>query len=213
MDLTEHPPRSLHAQFVTAAEEGPADLEARVVREGRSATFLRAELRTGGRTVVRASIVAGTSRPGPAIDDPSPPDVEAPEDLSELKLPAEVVPFAQHLEYRPSGGNGGLASGRAQILGWIRFRDERPLDAVAATVLVDAPPPAMYGALPAPLPIPTADLYVQYAARTTPNAGPWSLVRIVTSSCGDGWCVDDSQVWDRAGRLLASARQTRLVLS
>jgi hypothetical protein len=125
----------------------------------------------------------------------------------------EFVPFSQHLEYRPSGDGGGLATGRAQILGWIRFRDGRALDDVAATVLVDAPPPALYGALPAPVPIPTADLCVQYAPSTArDDADPWSLVRIVTSSAGEGWCVDDSEVWDRDGRLLATARQTRLVL-
>jgi acyl-coenzyme A thioesterase PaaI-like protein len=210
-DLTEHPPRSLHVQFVAAAEEGPADIDATVVREGRSATFVDAMMSSGDRLVAKASIVLGAARPGPAISA-SPPFVEALENLAELNPPVDFVPFSQHLEYRPSGDNGGLASGRAQIFGWIKFRDDRPLDEVAATVLVDAPPPALYGALVHMVPVPTADLYVQYAGGAARADDPWSLVRIVTSAAGDGWCVDDSEVWDRTGRLIATARQTRLVL-
>jgi acyl-CoA thioesterase len=211
-DLTDHPARSLHVQFVAAAAEGPADIDATVVREGRSATFVDALMSSGDRLVAKSSIVLGATRPGPGISGPPAPAVEQPEDLPELTPPVDFVPFSQNLEYRPSGDNGGLASGRAQILGWIRFRDDRPVDGAAATILVDAPPPALYGALVHPVPIPTADLHVQYAGVTELHDDPWSLVRIVTSSAGDGWCVDDSEVWDRSGRLVATARQTRLVL-
>ena len=209
--LSDAPPRALHVQFVAAAEEGPAEVDARVVREGRSATFVEASLCSGERTVARASVVLGSARSGPEIPGPAAPPVPPPDALPELTPPVDFVPFSQHLEYRPFGDGGGLASGKAQIFGWIRFRDDRPVDEVAATLLVDAPPPALYGALPAPVPIPTADLYVQYFPGAL-HADPWALVRIVTSSAGDGWCVDDSEVWDRAGRLVASSRQTRLVL-
>ena len=61
-----------------------------------------------------------------------------------------------------------------------------------ATILADAPPPALYGALDVPVAIPTADLYVQYSPGVTPIDDPWALVRIRTTSAGDGWCVDDS---------------------
>ena len=210
-DLTDAPARSLHVQFAAVAEEGPADVEAHVVREGRSANFVTATLSTGDRLVARGAIVLGGPRQGPDVAAKKPPPVEPPEDLPELAPPVDFVPFSQHLEYRPSGANGGLASGQAQIFGWIRFRDDRPLDEQATTVLLDAPPPALYGALDVPVPIPTADLYVQYAA--TSSDDPWALVRIRTTQAGDGWCVDDSEVWDRSGRLLATARQTRLVLA
>jgi acyl-CoA thioesterase len=145
MSLTDQRPRSLHVQFPAAAAEGTADLEAAIVRQGRSAAFVEASVRSGDATVARASVVLGGVRPG--IDVP------------------------------------GLT-----------------------------PPPALYGALEVPVPVPTADLYVHFAGGASASTDPWALVRIGTSSAGDGWCVDDSEVWDRDGRLLASARQTRLVL-
>ena len=38
------------------------------------------------------------------------------------------------------------------------------------------------------------------------------LTRIATRTAGDGWCVEDSEVWTPEGRLLAQSRQTRRVL-
>ncbi|MEV6341576.1 hypothetical protein AB0M12_43515 [Nocardia vinacea] len=38
------------------------------------------------------------------------------------------------------------------------------------------------------------------------------LVRATNVSTGGGWSVDDIDIWDRGGALIASARQTRRVL-
>ncbi|CAM5712784.1 putative protein OS=Streptomyces albaduncus OX=68172 GN=FHS32_001851 PE=4 SV=1 [Streptomyces griseoloalbus] len=38
-----------------------------------------------------------------------------------------------------------------------------------------------------------------------------SLVRIRTDHAGGGWALDDSAVWSAEGRLLAAARQARVV--
>lgn len=38
------------------------------------------------------------------------------------------------------------------------------------------------------------------------------LVRAANVSTCDGWSVDDTDIWDRYGVLLATARQTRRVL-
>lgn len=206
--LTAHPPRSMHVQLSSAAAEGPADVQAVLVREGRSALFADVTLRSGGEIRARASVVLGDVRPGPAVSGPTPPQVGPPEDIAELEFPREFVPFAQHLEYRPSAGQ--IGAGQADVHSWVRFRDGRMLDAAAATVLVDAMPPALYGKLPSPVPIPTADLYVSFSVATAVDG--WSLLRIATRTAADGWCVDDSEVWTRDGLLLASGRQTRLVL-
>src|SRR4051812_29473385 len=86
--LSEHPPRSLHVQFAAAANEGTADVEATVVREGRSAAFVEAAMRVGEVTIARASVVLGGSRPGPSVSPPPPPRLDPPEDLPELVPPA-----------------------------------------------------------------------------------------------------------------------------
>src|SRR3954471_11965273 len=81
--LSEHPPRSLHVQFASAADEGTAEVEASIVREGRSAAFVRAALRVGAVPIARASVVLGGSRPGPAVQAPRPPRLDPPDALPE----------------------------------------------------------------------------------------------------------------------------------
>jgi acyl-CoA thioesterase len=60
--------------------------------------------------------------------------------------------------------------------------------------------------------VPTAELTVHFTDalddRTTQG---WALVRIRTAQAGGGWSVDDSEVWAADGRLLALARQARVV--
>lgn len=207
--LTDDPPRSLHAEFPAPAPEGNADIETELIRQGRSATFVTAGLRSDGRVVARASVVFGPARPGPTIAAP-PPGVEPPQNLDELVVPAALVPFTQHFEYRPSQRPFAMDGGPAELMGWVRFRDGRAIDERAATVIADAIPPALYRGLSLPVPIPTAQLSLQFCC---PGAAEgWALVRIVTRSAGEGWCVDDSDVWTQEGRHVASARQTRLVL-
>lgn len=208
--LTERPVRSLYVQFLAAPAEGPAVITAQLDREGRSTTAASADLMSAGAVAVRASAVLGPSAAGPSLLGPRPPDVEPPDVLPPLELPPDMAPFAQRLEFRLSRRTQPFSGGPAELVVWARFRDGRPLDAVSATVMVDATPPALYGTLRSPVAVPTVDLSVQYPGADATEG--WVLLGIATRSCGQGWCVDDSDVWAADGTVLASARQTRLVL-
>ncbi|NEC48200.1 thioesterase family protein, partial [Actinospica acidiphila] len=60
--------------------------------------------------------------------------------------------------------------------------------------------------------VPTAEMTVHFTdALDDGPAHGWSLVRIRTDHAGGGWAVDDSAVWTADRRLLAAARQTRVV--
>jgi acyl-CoA thioesterase len=95
----------------------------------------------------------------------------------------------------------------------MRFRDDRPLDAEAATVLTDALPPALFATWTTPRPVPSAELTVHFgtALDDAPGAG-WALARIRAEHAGSGWAMDDAAVWSQAGRLLALGRQSRRIL-
>ena len=67
------------------------------------------------------------------------PDGAGPGRLPPLALPRRLAEFARHLEIRPATTARPLAGGeQAELVAWMRFRDDRPLDAEAATVLTDA---------------------------------------------------------------------------
>ncbi|GAB3668149.1 thioesterase family protein [Nocardioides korecus] len=200
-------PRSLHAVFLEPAAEGELALDAAVVREGGSSIVVSV---TAG-DAVRATVVAGRPR-GDAVVPAEPlPDVPGPEECDETPLPADVVPFSQHLRFRFATAARPFASGpEAQLVAWARLVDDVPLDHAALVMLVDAMPPAAYAVAATPVAVPTVDLTVSFT--DAPPASGWVLLRITTRSAAGGWCLDDSEVWDADGRLLARGRQTRRVL-
>ncbi|MET8244348.1 hypothetical protein ABZV31_07880 [Streptomyces sp. NPDC005202] len=133
--------------------------------------------------------------------------------LRPVDLPVELAPCAQQLEMRPATDDLPLAGGdQAELVAWVRFADERALDAAAVVTLTDVLPPALYARWHTPRPVPTAELTVHFTDALDHGAFEgWALVRIRTQQAGAGWAVDDSAVWAVDGRLLALARQARVI--
>lgn len=208
-------PRALTAQFLQVLGEGDVAVTAALLREGGSSSTVRAELlHPDGTPAVTALVTSGRSREaGAGYTAVAPPAVPGWQDCEALELPVELVPFAANLEFRPAAGTPLSGGPVAELVAWVRLRGDDPLDAAALTVLVDAMPPALYAATAVPVPVPTVELSVSYASGLDdePVRG-WALTRIATRTAGDGWCVDDCEVWAPDGRLLVQSRQTRRVL-
>ncbi|WP_084541526.1 acyl-CoA thioesterase [Nocardioides alkalitolerans] len=199
--------RSLTVLLLERAPEGSLGFVAEPLRVGGSSAVVAVE----AEGVARATLVGGSSRGVSTLSAVPAPDVPGPDECPDLPLPVDFVPFSQHLRFRAATDVRPLAGDtRAELVVWARFVVDTPLDAAALTVLVDALPPALYGATALPVAVPTVELTVSFTE--APEAEGWVLLRIVTREAAGGWCVDDSEVWDRDGRLLAQARQTRRVL-
>lgn len=209
-------PRSLHAHFLTVPPLGEVRLAGRLLREGGSSAV--AEVGVRGRDedeqAVFATVVAGRGRgPAPSYDAVPAPEVPPVHDCDVLVLPADLVPFSQHFAFHPAtpampGGGGDLA----ELVAWVRPHVRVPVDAAVLTVLLDVMPPALYAIRTTPVPVPTVELSASFTGAEVGDDSRWLLCRIATRQAADGWCVDDSEVWSRGGRLLAQARQTRRVL-
>jgi acyl-CoA thioesterase len=216
-EVAGRPLRSLAVSFLRALPEGPADVTAELVRSGRSTSVVdTAVLTADGRPGVTGRAVLGPPATGPSYDRAA-AAVPPPEDLPPLVMPEEMLSFARfsgNVDFRPVSTPPFSGAGDPDLLAWARMRDGRPVDVAVSAFLVDAMPPALFGLLDGPAAVPTVDLTVSWLADL--DAEPvddWVLLRITTRRAADGWCVDDSEVRARDGRLLALGRQTRLVLS
>ncbi|WP_165989139.1 thioesterase family protein [Streptomyces sp. YIM 98790] len=206
------PLRALHANLLGAVREPRAEIGVELLRTGRSVTTARADLTTGGRTAVTATATfgpGGPGRPWPGRPLPGVPDAD-----SRPAFRGAVVDFADHIDIRPADDRLPLSGGEEpELTAWMRLRTP-PADATeAALILLDAPPPALYGILREPLAIPT----VEFAAHLTDAVadaapGAWMLTRIRTEHAAAGWCVDNCTLWTADGTLLATGRQTRRLL-
>ncbi|GAA4061471.1 acyl-CoA thioesterase II [Streptomyces shaanxiensis] len=208
-----HPVRMLTTHYLAPVDESPLHFSGTAPATGRRTATCVFTGHQNGEPVLLGSALFGAGRPGPSHDGHPAPQVPGPQDCVPLELPEELSPFARQLAIRPATDDLPLAGGdKAELTAWIRFLDGRALDAPTAVTLTDVLPPALYARWRTPCPVPTAELTVHLTdALDDGTHEGWALVRIRTEHAGNGWAVDDSAVWSADGRLLALARQSRVV--
>jgi len=102
----------------------------------------------------------------------------------------------------------GTPSGRALVRGWCAFRDTRPVDALALTLMCDALPPAMFNLSGAPGWVPT--VHLSFYLRGVPAPGP-IIAEFATHHLHGGMFEEDGLLWDSTGALVAQSRQLALL--
>ena len=88
--------------------------------------------------------------------------------------------------------------------GWLRLRDERPLDAATLVALTDSWFPAVMRT--EPVAVPTLELTVHLRGRL-PREPDWTLGRYRTRLARHGFLEEDAEIFSREGELLAQSRQ------
>ncbi|MCB1693347.1 MAG: thioesterase family protein [Pseudomonadales bacterium] len=102
------------------------------------------------------------------------------------------------------------AAGKAEISGWIRFRDEAAPDPIAPVLFSDTFPPSVFGLLGAVGWVPTLELTVHCRR---PMTSGWVLGRMATEDLRDGRMIENGCLWDEQGRVIAQSRQLALVMN
>jgi hypothetical protein len=201
------------AHYLRAPDPGPADIEATVLRAGRSASQLRVRMSQDGRDCVEALLTTGRLDPADApywaAGLPS-PGTHAYEDCEPLAwgLPdGRHVAIMRQVEVRLEPGSAGFMrgspSGRGELRGWLSLPAGEPFDPVSLLYAVDAFPPATFDVEMSGW-VPTFELTAY--VRAVPAPGP---VRVLQrAQLIQGHRVDEACfVWDREGRLVAQATQ------
>jgi acyl-CoA thioesterase len=205
-------PRSLTIHLLAPIASGDVELDPRLEREGGTMSAASLRIVQGGATVATALASFGDARP--AIDriEGAMPSVLPPERLEPL-LDLPVPESEMQVEHRPAAGTLPLSgSDRADLVSWMRLVANRPVDVYDATHLADSLAPALYGALTEYVPMPSTDITLHYAAQPW-SESPWVLAAVHNRFAGDGYAVEDGELWSPDGRLLLRSRQLRRVLA
>jgi acyl-CoA thioesterase len=213
----EREPRSLTLHHLSTPAVGPATVEVTEERSGRTLTSASARLVQDGRTRVLALAALG----GPYAPEPSfgaPPPQLAPFDESE---PIEWIPpgfpIVERFDLRPEIGPLPFVQAAAPDAvsgGWMRLREERPLDAPLLALYADAWWPAIFVREPLPIGVPTVDLTVHFRAPGALAAlepGTPVVVRFTTRTAREGYFEEDGELWAPDGTLLAISRQLAIL--
>lgn len=210
----DHPVRAADIRFLGRPASGGFALRVTELPIGRSTTMLEVVAEQADTAVAAATVTLGAATPTatPAHAARPAPAVPAPEDCAEFRLPPEIVPVGAHFVIRPAAGPLPLSGAdEAMMCAWIALDPALAVDAPSLAVLADALPPGLFPLLEAPVAVPTVTLSLHLHADATGVDAP-VLVRAATVTSGAGWSVDDIDIWDRRGVLLATARQSRRVL-
>ncbi len=211
-----HPdPFTVTAHYLSPMQHAPVDVEVEVIRSGRAHSTAMARMLQDGRERVRVLANYGdhSQSQGPTVVQATPPPMPRPEDIPHRDphrgpMPNGLVAaIRDRVEILPAPGTFGWAegrrTGRAEIGGWLRFADGRPVDTHCLPLLADAMPPAVFDVSESGW-VPTLELTVQVRARPAPG---WMRCWFRTRFLLGGYLEEDGEVWDEQDRLVALSRQ------
>jgi hypothetical protein len=211
-------PRSLTVHYLRTASAGPFELRCTSERNGGTLATVALRLLQGEKPVVVGLGAVAAARTSPALRDAQIPDADAWQDVEVSDFLAHGVsdiapPFATQLEYRHCLGPAPLSGGHEAVTGgWLRFRDGRPLDLLAAAMLMDAWWPAAWSRLRAVPRTPTIDLTLHFRGIPAPTPDP-VLVVFRTRLAQDGLMDEEGELWSGDGRLLVQSRQLSILVA
>lgn len=211
--------RSLTLHYLKPPSEGPVRIEVTVERRGRSVATVTARMFQDDVLMVIAIAAVTCPRDGYEFNELVAPTTPAPESLPELPPLEELIPMNGRYDLIPcvgSAGHGWPGSADwspavepmpAVSGGWLRFSDPTPIDEIALVAIADAWfPPVFHRAPDRLLPVPTVDLTV-HVHQLPADPLDWVLVRFESPLGVKGYLVENGEIWDRHGNLLAVCRQ------
>ncbi|MGE0180998.1 MAG: acyl-CoA thioesterase [Parvularculaceae bacterium] len=203
------PLRSAQVSFIGPAE-GDLEITAAVLRQGKSVTFVNADLvgekGLAARTVfafgaARASIFATHFTPAPELPGP---------DRSAMFFPPDAGPsFARNFDVRLAKGGVPLTgSTETDHFLWVRHQDDKATSISALLALADMPPPAVFPMFPHVAPISSMTWALNFLTDHPSTDDGWWLLESRAENAAEGYSSQDMFVWNRRGEPVIAGRQS-----
>jgi len=206
-------PRVLSVHYPRVPAAGPIEIHTRVLRHGRSISWLSADLYQDGEVCVVARAALSEDWPSLEYSKLEPPTDLAPEQGMELS--EGLPPFTHNFEYRSLFATPGGSDRHDCVGGYIRLREPRPHDEILLAALSDAWFPSTFAFDSRPVMAATLDLTVHFRdpAALDELAPREFLLSVFHSRLATaGFFEEDGAIWTRSGRLLAQSRQLAVAM-
>jgi acyl-CoA thioesterase len=202
------PLRSAQMTFI-APVTGGLVLNPKIIRAGKSATFVAVEGMTEAGTALQVMLVFGHARQSSYSYRGLPmPRVELPDALPNFFNGSFVPRFTDNFEARLAGGAPPVSGAvKPECLAWLRHRDRSAPDDIASLmVLGDAMPPAVMAMFATFAPISTITWSVDILSDRISGA-EWHLMHVEAETLAEGYSSQRMVLWDATGAPVLIARQ------
>lgn len=230
-------PIAAHALFCSPVGAGPIEIDVEVIRDGRSASQVCADLRqprdesdrggpalrllaTFGEHVESNVTFQGIEFPNDVLDHDDAPSRPDPAEIVDDDNPFPRINFHHQTDWRPAlrgfdWSNGWDEPGEARTASWFRLLHEPRLpdgtiDPVSYCVPADVLGPAV-GRRMGPMGPENRPFFVLSLEINlqflATTESPWTLQHVVAQHAGDGYAFGTAELWDGDRRLIGFATQ------
>lgn len=202
------PLRSAMISFIGPAG-GDVEITHQVLREGKSTSFIQADVMGEKGPATRILFVFGASRPSEFQECHLPmPDVPGPDDLGRMLPKGRGPAFTDHFDVRLAKG-GAPFSGSADHDHYMWVRHEEAVSGVTALLaLADMPPPAIAPKFHEPAPLSSMTWMFNLVMAEPVTTDGWWLLQHRAEVARDGYSTQDMTIWNRAGDLVVTGKQS-----
>lgn len=202
------PLRSAQINFIGPAG-GQVHITTKVMRRGRSVTYISAEMTGEKGLATHAVFCFGERRESRLNSDfsamPNVPSVADSDDYSDNRLrPAFALNYDCLLT---KGGKPISGSKHNEHHYWVRHKDKQATDLSALIGIADMPPPAAMAMFNEAAPISSMTWMLNILSDDLSTKEGWWLIRSAAEHARDGYSSQDMQVWNSEGKLIISAMQ------
>jgi acyl-CoA thioesterase len=207
------PLRSAQVSFVGPVY-GEVEARARVLRRGRNAVWITAELLRANEQGGEVGTVATFVFMSPVENQlqlkygRDIPGLIPLEQSAVREIPPGGPRLLDHMEIRfalPRGGDP-----KPEICYWLRAREREGIDPVLQLLLcADAPPPGVFAVLPRPVPpISSMTWLFNLLTPVVETRDGWWLMRVTGETSGEGCSSDRTEIWNADGEAVALGMQS-----
>jgi acyl-CoA thioesterase len=201
--------RSAHISFAGPVA-GDVSVTARMLRQGKSASFVTADLISEAGFGTHATFTFGADRPSTKRQTRFPmPVVRTADEIGPMVRKAGAGPhFTNHFDMRFAAGNPPLSRAEdADITFWLKSRFDYPALDVALLALGDAPPPAALSLFDQFTPLSTMTWAIDMMSTDLSSPDGWYLCNSKSDAIGDGYSAQSMGMWTSDGRPIFASKQ------
>jgi acyl-CoA thioesterase len=202
--------RSAHISFAGPVG-GDVAITARMLRQGKSASFVAVDLTSEAGFGTHATFCFGADRPSTKRQTRFPmPVVPAPDAVGpHFKRDAARPHFTHHFDMRLAAGSPPVSGAEeADICLWLKtLEGDYPALDVALLALGDAPPPAALSLYDQFTPLSTMTWAVDMMSTDLVSPDGWYLSRLKSDAIADGYSAQSMGLWTSDGRPILASKQ------